>query len=90
MNTKTLLTIKTDKILKESAQAVAEEIGVPLSTVINAFLKQFTRDKEVVFSASYNPSPYLREAIEEGKKELSEGKVKFHKGSAAFLKALKS
>lgn len=90
MNTKTLLTIKTDKTIKAMAQSVAEEIGVPLSTVINAFLKQFVRDREVSFSASYNPSPYLRKVIEESDKELAEGKVKFHKGSAAFLKALKS
>lgn len=90
MNTKTLLTIKTDKTIKKSAQSVAEEIGVPLSTVINAFLKQFVRDKEVSFSASYNPSPYLRKVIEESDKELAEGKIKFHKGATAFLKALKS
>ena len=89
-NMKTLLTIKTDKIIKESAQDVAQEIGVPLSTVINSFLKQFIRDKEVTFSASYNPSPYLRKVIEESEKELSEGKIKFYKGADAFLKSLKS
>ncbi len=89
MNTKTLLTIKTDKTMKEAAQNVAEEIGVPLSTVVNAFLKQFVRDKEVSFSASYKPSAYLRKVIEDSEKELAEGKIKFHKGSDAFLKSLK-
>ncbi len=63
---KTLLTIKTDKVIKLAAQGVAQEIGVPLSTVVNSFLKQFVRDKEVTFSASYNPSPSLRQTIREG------------------------
>lgn len=90
MNTKTLLTIKTDKTIKKTAQMVAEEIGVPLSTVINAFLKQFVRDREVSFSASYNPSPYLIKIMKESKKELEEGKVVFYKGAKEFLKNLKS
>ena len=51
MNTHTILNIKTDKKLKAEAQKIAGEIGVPLSTVINAFLKQFVRDKEITFSA---------------------------------------
>jgi addiction module RelB/DinJ family antitoxin len=87
---KTLLTIKTDRSMKLLAQSVAEEIGVPLSTVINSFLKQFVRDREVTFSASYNPSPYLRKVIEESEKELAGGKVKFHKGAAGFLASLRS
>ncbi len=84
----TLFTMKTDKVLKESAQEVAEEIGVPLSTVVNSFLKQFVRDREVSFSASYKPSAYLRKAIEEGEKELSEGKIKFYKSKEEFIKSL--
>ena len=85
---KTLLTIKTDKSIKETAQEVAGEIGVPLSTVINAFLKQFVRDREVSFSASYNPSPYLRDSIARGERELAEGKIKFYKGYDAMRKSL--
>lgn len=87
---KTLLTIKTDKVIKETAQDVASEIGVPLSTVINAFLKQFVRDREVNFSASYNPSEYTRKAIALGEKEYAEGKIKFYKGVQALRKSLES
>lgn len=87
---KTLLTIKTDRSIKETARLVAEEIGVPLSTVINAFLKQFVRDREVSFSASYNPSPYLRSVIEESEKELAEGKIKFVRGVEGLRESLES
>jgi addiction module RelB/DinJ family antitoxin len=75
MNTKTLITVKTDKGLKKAAQEVAEEIGISLGTLINSFLKQFVRDKEVNFSVSYKPSAYLRMAIAEAEKEYEDGKL---------------
>lgn len=75
MNTKTILNIKTDKVLKKSAQETAEELGIPLSTAINAFLKQFVREKEITLSANeYTPTPYLQKIIVNAQKEYSEGK----------------
>lgn len=74
-NTKTLVTVKTDKTLKLAAQEVAQEIGISLGTLINSFLKQFVRTKEVNFSASYKPNAYLRQAIADAEKEYAEGKM---------------
>lgn len=76
VNTKTLITVKTDKTLKKAAQEVAEEIGISLGTLINSFLKQFVRTKEVSFSVSYKPTEYLKRSIEESRKEYAEGKFK--------------
>ena len=65
MNTHTIINVKTDKKLKVEAKKVAAELGVPLSTVINAFLKQFVRDKEITLSANqYRPTPYLESILE--------------------------
>jgi addiction module RelB/DinJ family antitoxin len=76
MNTHTILNIKTDKKLKENAKKVASRIGVPLSTVVNSFLKQFVRDEEVTFSAkSYQMTPYLESLVEEAKKEYEAGET---------------
>jgi len=69
--------VKTKKSLKKAAQRTAEEIGMPLGTLINSFLKQFVRTKEVSFSASREyPSASLRRAIAEGERELRAGKLK--------------
>lgn len=38
---KTVLNVKTDKDVKERAQALAKHMGIPLSTVVNAYLKEF-------------------------------------------------
>lgn len=75
-NTHTILNIKTDKKLKAEAKAVAEELGLPLSTVVNSFLKQFVRDKEITFSTHELPSPMLREAIKEAHAEYEAGELK--------------
>ena len=72
-NTKTLITVKTDKILKQAAQELAAEIGVPLGTLINSFLKQFVRNKEVNFSVSYKPTEYLKRVIAESEEEYARG-----------------
>lgn len=46
---KTTINIKADKDIKEKAQKTARDLGLPLSTIINAYLVQFIRTKEVHF-----------------------------------------
>lgn len=90
MNTKTILNIKTDKKLKKAAQETAEELGVPLGTAINAFLKQFVREKELVLSASaLKPTPYLERILTEAEKEYREGKAEGPFDGDAFIAHLK-
>lgn len=60
---KTIINIKTDKDVKEGAQKVAKELGLPLSTIINAYLKQFMRNREAYFSIAPSMTPELEELI---------------------------
>ncbi len=46
----TTLLLKTDKVLKDEASRTAKELGVPLTTVINAYLRQFVRDRRIILS----------------------------------------
>ncbi|PIQ69179.1 MAG: hypothetical protein COV91_00180 [Candidatus Taylorbacteria bacterium CG11_big_fil_rev_8_21_14_0_20_46_11] len=52
----TTLTIKTEKKLRNDAKRTADELGVPLTTVINALLRQFVREKELTLSAEPKPT----------------------------------
>lgn len=52
----TTFIIKTDSQLREEARAVAQELGVPLTTVVNALLKQFVRDRKITISSEPSPS----------------------------------
>lgn len=42
--------IKLEKQVKEQAQRLASDLGVSFSTVVNAQLKQFVRDKRLLLS----------------------------------------
>ena len=92
MNTHTILNIKTDKKLKADAKKVSDELGVPLSTVINAFLKKFVREKEITLSANpLRPTPYLEQILEEAQVEYQSGEaVAFDSGNdmLTYLKSL--
>ncbi len=66
---KILMNIKTDKESKEGAQEVAREIGVPLSTIVNAYLKEFIRTREVRLIAPPKMTPTLERTIAVAKKD---------------------
>ena len=71
---KTLINIKADKEVKEQAQKVAAELGMPLSTIINAYLKQFIQTKEVHFVAEGKLKPAVKKRLERLTKDVREGK----------------
>ncbi len=58
---KTIINIKTDRDVKAKAQKVAKKLGMPLSTVINGYLREFVRTETVHFS--------LRDSLPLGKPE---------------------
>lgn len=67
---------KLDPQTKKQAQKTAEELGMPLSVVIKAFLKQFIRTKTVTFSAreAEEPSEYLKQIMRQAEKDWKEKK----------------
>lgn len=68
---KTVINIKTDKDVKEQAQKIAKELGVPLSTVVNASLKQFVRSREIYFSLAPEMSANLEAALGVAEKDIA-------------------
>ncbi len=68
---KTILNVKINKTLKEEAQMLADEIGIPLSTVVIANLKDFVRSRSLTISAL----PRLKPEIE---RELGEAINDYH------------
>lgn len=71
---KTLINIKADKEVKEKAQKVAAELGIPLSTIINAYLKQFIITKEIHFVAEGKLKPAVKRRLDRLTKDVREGK----------------
>ena len=71
---KTTLNIKADVEVKRKAQKVAQNLGMPLSVVINAYLKQFIRTREVHFFEGRTLKPEVKKRLERFHKEALGGK----------------
>ncbi len=67
---KTVINIKTDWEVKKTAQELAKELGLSLSAVVNAYLKQFVRTKEVYFSSVPRMSATLENLLGEVEKDI--------------------
>ncbi|MEY4747043.1 MAG: RelB antitoxin [Candidatus Parcubacteria bacterium] len=53
----TTITFKTPKKLRDEAKKAAKELGIPLSTYMNAMLSQLVRERMVTLSAYPTPRP---------------------------------
>lgn len=71
---KTQLIIKTDQEVKQTAQHMAERLGLPLSTVINAYLKEFIRSREVTFSLEPTVRPAVGKMLRKASADYKKGK----------------
>ena len=71
---KTLINIKTDRDVKISAQKLAKELGLSLSAVVNAYLKQFVRSQAVDFSVAPQMTPKLEKLLDQVEYDISRGK----------------
>lgn len=75
MNTASIL-IKTDPQVKEKVQKTAKELGFSLSSILNAYLRQFVKTKTITFStAGEEPSGYLLKSLKESQEDIRAGRV---------------
>ena len=69
----TVMSLKIEKKLKESAQKTAAEFGLPLGTMINALLREIVRTRTFTVSLEERPSVWLKNEITEAKKDYANG-----------------
>lgn len=69
-----LLTVRTDTKLKKQAAKIASRLGFTLSSIVNAYLKDFVKTKTVHFEERYEPTPYLKRVIKTVEKDIKSGK----------------
>ena len=71
---KTMINIKTEKDIKIKAQKVAKELGLPLGTVLNAYLREFIRTKKASFSIPPQMTLRLEKLISRVEKDIKAGR----------------
>ena len=67
--------LKIDSNIKKDAQKRAKELGLSLSSVVNATLSQFARTGELVLSTAPKMTPFLEDLVKEARKEYELGKT---------------
>ena len=75
MSNTVIINTRVDTVTKEQAQKIAETMGLSLSSLFRAFLKQFVRTKSVSFDVSEKPTDYLLKTLIQGEKDEREGFV---------------
>lgn len=73
-----VINIKVESQIKRDAMILAEELGFTLSSVMNAFLKQFIRIRSVNFSIKGEEAftPYALEMLKRADDDVKRGRVK--------------
>ena len=72
-NDTTILSLKTKKQVKELAQVRAKQLGIPLGTLVNAFLRNLGQTGEVHFTVSEPITPKMAKIIDEMRTEIANG-----------------
>jgi addiction module RelB/DinJ family antitoxin len=79
------LHIKIEPAIKEQAQQTAEELGLSLSAVMKALLKQFIRTKHLSIGISEIPHEYLRQSLKQSEEDIkAERVISFESGKEAL------
>ena len=71
---KTVLSVKTDKDVKERAQALAKHLGIPLSTVVNIQLKSFIETGELRVTREPELRPEVQKELARAVADTKAGK----------------
>lgn len=72
-NETTILSLKTKKQVKELAQMRAKQLGIPLGTLVNAFLRNLGQTGEIHFTVSEPITPQMTKIIHEMRAEIANG-----------------
>ena len=71
---KTVINIKTDKEVKKNAQELAQKLGLSLSDVINAALRNFIRTRGVYFSDIPRMTPEFEKLLGKVEEDIKKGR----------------
>jgi addiction module RelB/DinJ family antitoxin len=71
---KTIINIKVDREVKDQIVEIAKEMGVPLSTIANAFFKKLIKERSFTITAPLVPTKELEKILIKARKNIREGK----------------
>lgn len=85
---KTQVNLKIDSSIKKNAQKRAKELGLSLSSVVNATLSQFARTGELELSVAPKMTPFLENLVKEARTDYEARKLKVYENADDFIASL--
>lgn len=70
-----IINIKTDPATKIRAHRVAEQLGIPLSNLLNAYLHELAATGSVHFSVAEPMTKQMEQAAAQAEKEIAAGEL---------------
>ena len=72
---KTVISVKVDKDVLDSARDLAQKIRVPLSMVVNNQLRQFALERRIEFREPLIPNAKTRKILDEALRDIRTGRT---------------
>lgn len=69
----TVLNVKIDKTLKQQAQAVASDLGLPMSTLVAASLREIVANRSITISDELRLKPEVEKELLQMSKDAKKG-----------------
>ena len=81
MSITTQISVRIDTDVKEAAIEVLDEIGMPMTTAINVFLKRVVRERRIPFELTADPfcDPANVAYLEDLKREADAGRISYER-----------
>ncbi len=89
MTSTTNLNIRTNKDVKQEAEAICSQLGINMTTAVNMFLRALVRKRGIPFELQLEkPNETTIKAIEEGRKIAKDESIKGYTDIKSLRKAL--
>ena len=70
----TVIHVKADLKIKRNAQKLAKKLGISLSDVINASLRNFLKTRQITFSSDERMTPELEKYLDKVERDIKNKK----------------
>ena len=70
----TVIHVKADLKIKRNAQKLAKKLGISLSDVINASLRDFLKTRQITFSSDERMTPELEKYLDKVERDIKNKK----------------
>lgn len=71
---KNVINFKTDAETKRELKQFAAELGMPMTAIINAQIKQMLRSRTVTLTTDLKPTPYLEKILIQAEEDIKAGR----------------